>query len=103
LKDSAPTFAFAMALFLIIGLLVGATLALRCRVFVLVPATLMALVTTIIASTWLGDPIGQSIIIAVVTAAAVEFGYLLMSAFRAVAAGAAKPIANNPLRLSDAA
>ncbi len=92
-----------MAPFVIIGLLAGAALALRCRVFVLVLATLIAVVAIVIASIWLGATIGQAVITAVVSAAAVEVGYLLISAFRFVVAGSHKPAANSPLRLSDAA
>ena len=64
------------AIVVLVGLLLGALLRLRFRAFVLVPATITIAVCTVVAGATRGHTIGQIAGAAVLSAVALQAGYI---------------------------
>lgn len=69
-----------MTEFLFIGLLSGAILGMRCKVIILVPATLISLAAIVFSGLLLGSTTWEMALATIVTTTAVDVGYLLTSA-----------------------
>ncbi len=69
----------------IIGVLAGAALGLRYKVFVLVPAVTLAMIFAAIAGIAQGDHLGSIILAMLILGTTVQFGYLTGIAIHAAA------------------